>query len=127
MGAYEKEWARKKRKALRQELGGVCIVCGRAKNLTFDCMRPVNDGGRHHRFDSSHRASFYNQQHKRNNVLLLCHSCNCSKADHDLFWWLKNSRRWLIARTSPFHALLPRLPDAVPKGWRLGIPLPENS
>ena len=127
MGEYERERARARRKALRLELGNICMVCGAERNLTFDCMRPVRDGGRHHRFEPSRRASFYARQHANGNVLLLCHSCNGSKGRLDLFWWLKHKKLWTIRETSPFYALLPRLPDAVPRGWRLGKPLPENS
>lgn len=76
MGARQKEWARKARKALRLELGNECALCGTKRHLEFDCITPQGDA--HHKFDTSHRMSFYRQQHLRGNLRLLCQKCNGS-------------------------------------------------
>ena len=77
MGKAQKEWARRKRRELVAVLGGVCAWCGTAEQLEFDCIRPMGD--RHHKYDTSHRMSFYRRQHAAGNLQLLCCSCNGRK------------------------------------------------
>lgn len=80
MGQRQKEWARAKRNQLINLYGGACELCGEIHNLTFDVINPVRYGA-HHRMDFSARTSFYAQQHARNNLQLLCRSCNSRKND----------------------------------------------
>ncbi len=77
MGKAEKEWARRKRRELVAVLGGVCAFCGTQESLSFDCIRPM--GHAHHRYDTSHRMSFYRRQLVAGNLQLLCAECNGRK------------------------------------------------
>ncbi len=79
MGAYQKEWARRKRAELMAELGNRCAWCGEIEGLTFDCIVPT--GHNHHRGSTDQRMCFYRKQHAAGNVQILCHSCNSSKGD----------------------------------------------
>lgn len=81
MGKKHKARARQRRFELMFELGGVCKHCGGSKNLEFDCIIPCGDG--HHRMDTSHRMSFYYQQHRLRNLQILCRRCNNKKSVQD--------------------------------------------
>jgi len=78
MSKRQKIWATSKRQQLVTLYGGACELCGALHNLTFDVINPVRSGA-HHRMDSSARTSFYLQQAQRNNLQLLCRSCNSRK------------------------------------------------
>lgn len=78
MGARQKEWARRARSRLMEELGEVCAECGEVACLTFDCIEPK--GSRHHRLDTASRMCFYHAEHRRGNVQVLCLWCNSAKA-----------------------------------------------
>lgn len=80
MGARQKDWARRARVKLMEELGGCCAECGTTEKLTFDCKVPCGD--KHHKMDSSARMSFYHAQHREKNVQLLCEKHNAEKADN---------------------------------------------
>ena len=85
MSARVKEWARKARAKLIEDLGGKCAVCGVlawASDLHFDCILPQGDA--HHRMDTSARVSFYRQQAKRQNVQTLCPDCHKEKTSLEL-------------------------------------------
>lgn len=77
MAKRQKEWARRKRAELLERLGGKCKICGTDKELEFDCIIP--QGEAHHRFDTSHRISFYLRQLYVGNLQILCHDCNAKK------------------------------------------------
>lgn len=79
MAKRQKDWARRKRDELLAELGGLCAYCGDDFNLEFDCKDPVSNG--HGKYDTSHRMSFYCQQHRLGNIQLLCPTCNRVKGN----------------------------------------------
>lgn len=83
MGKAEKEWARRKRRELVAVLGGVCAFCGTQEGLGFDCIKPMGD--RHHRYDTSHRMSFYRRQYAEGNLQLLCDRCNGRKGANEIY------------------------------------------
>lgn len=79
MARRQKDWAARAREKLMAELGGRCVECGSRRRLEFDCVTPM--GGAHHKYDPSWRMSFYRQQHKENNLQILCKPCNGLKSD----------------------------------------------
>ncbi len=80
MGKAAKEWARRARANLMQELGALCKWCGTTEDLTFDCIIPTGDA--HHRGSTDQRMCFYRIQHRDwQNVQVLCASCNAKKSD----------------------------------------------
>lgn len=82
MGLRQKEWARKARRALIAQLGGVCVACGTAEDLELDCIIPRGD--EHHRLDTSARISFYRREaFAHSNVQLLCSRCHAFKSAID--------------------------------------------
>lgn len=85
MAKRHKKWARAKRLALVEALGGVCQGCGTTEALTFDCIEPEGDA--HHRYDTSQRMSFYTAQARRGNLQLLCSECNALKGDLSRLLW----------------------------------------
>lgn len=90
MGARQKEWARRARAKLKEELGGCCVQCGTKRKLTFDCIVPVGEG--HHRMDTSARMSFYHGQHVAKNLQILCKKHNEQKADQVPFQYEQSNR-----------------------------------
>ena len=81
MGKVQKEWARKARIELMMILGGYC-VCGADDNLEFDCIIPQGDT--HHKYDTSHRMSFYRRQHFQfKNLQILCAKCHNKKTHYE--------------------------------------------
>ncbi len=78
MAKRHKQAARRKRNWLRSIFGGECLRCGHPRNLTFDVIKPV-DNGEHWKLDSERRMSFYMREFWRNNIQLLCVSCNSNK------------------------------------------------
>ena len=83
MAKAQKEWARRQRRALMAELGEVCVFCGSVLNLEFDCKKPMGDA--HHRYDTSHRMSFYRKQHANGNLQVLCRRCNARKGSDECY------------------------------------------
>lgn len=81
MGKIQKQWAIRERARLIKELGGKCAKCGTIENLEFDCIIPQGD--KHHRYDTSHRMSFYRQQFAVSNLQILCTKHNSEKADKE--------------------------------------------
>jgi len=79
MGQRQKDWAKRVREKLLAELGGKCVVCGSAYRPEFDCIEPRGDA--HHKFDTSHRMSFYRKEHKAGNLQVLCQFHNAQKSD----------------------------------------------
>lgn len=83
MGARQKEWARRKRAALIEILGGACARCKCEHSLQLDCIIPQGD--RHHRMEFSARVSFYWRQFRAGNLQVLCDRCNSLKGDGPQF------------------------------------------
>ncbi len=81
MAKRHKEWARRRRSLLILELGSKCALCGSIENLEFDCIKSCGDA--HHKYDTSHRMSFYHKQHRLLNLQLLCAKCNNKKAHRE--------------------------------------------
>lgn len=81
MSKRQKLWAAGRRQQLIKEYGGACEHCGSPFYLTFDLRNPTRERT-HHRMDSSERMSFYNGQHAKRNLMLLCRSCNARKKNH---------------------------------------------
>lgn len=79
MGLRQREWAERKTAELRQQLGGICVDCGRKRDLEFDCIEP--QGHSHHRIEWSWRISFYLRQLRLGNLTLRCKSCNAKKGN----------------------------------------------
>lgn len=79
MAKRQKEWAKRTRAQLLALLGAICRRCGSREHLTFDCIIPT--GPKHHRFDTSHRMSFYRSMHQIGNLQVLCHECNSRKGN----------------------------------------------
>jgi len=78
MGARQKEWARKARAILVEQLGGCCEACGAKEELELDCIKACGD--RHHRMDTSARVSFYRAQARAGNLQVLCKYHNAVKS-----------------------------------------------
>lgn len=77
MSRRAKIWAINARIKLMAELGGQCKACGSLINLTFDCIKSIGDD--HHKGSTDQRMIFYNKEHKKKNIQILCHSCNSQK------------------------------------------------
>ena len=100
MGMRQREWARKERRRLQIVLGARCVLCGGGEQLTFDCIRPANDG--HHHFELARRISYYRREMRRGNVQLLCHFCNSCKAGLNPEEW-RLVRCW-VSETNAIHS-----------------------
>lgn len=77
MARRHKVWAQAARLRLLTKLGSECAECGLRCNLTFDCI--VSTGHHHHTMDASARMCFYHRQHEKQNLQILCRSCNGRK------------------------------------------------
>jgi hypothetical protein len=79
MGLRQREWARKQRLKLCRLLGLQCKQCSSRdyRKLEFDCIKPIGDN--HGKKEWSWRISIYRQQHKNNNLQLLCDKCHNKK------------------------------------------------
>lgn len=53
-----------------------CVYCSGPLNLTLDHVAPLSKGG----------------EHKYDNLVVACRSCNCSKGAKDVFEWLATRR-----------------------------------
>lgn len=80
MGLKQRQWAAKTRLKLRRLLGMKCATCHSRyyAKLEFDCIKPCGDA--HHKYEWSHRMSFYNQQYRLGNLQLLCNRCHNIKS-----------------------------------------------
>lgn len=78
MSKRQKLWARRARAQIITDLGGCCVNCGEVGNLTLDCLRPK--GKAHHKLDTSSRIGFYRREMSKDNLRVLCRSCNASKS-----------------------------------------------
>src|SRR5258707_8995442 len=90
MGQRQKEWAKRARIALIEELGGCCIDCGSTRKLEFDCE--ITQGDEHHKMDTSARICFYRKQYSNGNLKLRC------KTDHKLKTQRENSLARAVSR-----------------------------
>jgi 5-methylcytosine-specific restriction endonuclease McrA len=90
MGARQKAWARKARRALLEKHGAVCAICGHWRTLTLDVIVPVDRGDHHRRKDPSARVSFYRAQDRAGNLQVLCLGCNSRKAASDKAHYANN-------------------------------------
>jgi len=77
MAKRQREWARRTRDRLFDELGRWCRRCHTTEKLEFDLIHPLGD--QHHKMEWSHRMSFYRRQHEANNLQVLCQRCNAQK------------------------------------------------
>lgn len=73
------KWARRKRIELALALGGRCRKCGATDDLTFDCIKPKDEG--HHKLSSVNRMTFYAREARAGNLALLCNLCNVAKSN----------------------------------------------
>lgn len=89
-------WAQTKRRELMFILGDHCAHCGLADNLTFDCIRPVNEG--HHQMSSAARMTFYTRQTRAGNVQILCAACNVKKSN-------RKNGKYIPSTLPPFPVL----------------------
>lgn len=80
MATRQTIWAQRKRRWLLAVLGGRCVHCGCADNLTFDCITATGD--KHHKMSSAQRMTFYTRQAAMGNLQVLCFECNCKKSFH---------------------------------------------
>lgn len=90
------KWAQRKRRELMFILGDKCAHCGTKESLTFDCIRPVNQG--HHRMSSAARMTFYTRQARAGNIQILCHACNVKKSN-------RPNGKYIASTLPPFPAL----------------------
>lgn len=95
MARRHKLRAKERRRELLALLGGCCRVCGATRRLEFDCIIPQGD--RHHKFDTSHRMSFYFQQHRLGNIQILCRKHNSLKSYQDRLY----KRAYLLLSNLP--------------------------
>lgn len=79
MAKRQRDWARKTRDWLHQELGRKCKHCNSTSELELDVIIPIDIT--HHKKEWSWRMSFYRQQFFSNNLQLLCSKCNSKKGD----------------------------------------------
>jgi hypothetical protein len=80
MAKRQRDWARRKLAMLHDILGNVCAHKHKGKckgEIQIDCIIPQGD--KHHKMDSSARASFYHKQLKQHNLQLLCEYHNAVK------------------------------------------------
>ncbi len=75
---------------LFQKLGRVCALCGTTEDLQLDLI--VSDGGRHHGLSHHDRQRQYLVEFNRNNLRVLCGTCNRSEGAK--FKKLKNRRNF---------------------------------
>ena len=74
-------YTQERREALRKALGNVCKHCKATGKLHFDCVYP--QGHAHHQMGSRDRIIFYEREHKRGNIQLLCARCHSLKNEQD--------------------------------------------
>lgn len=81
--ARQKAYRDRIRTFLFDALGRVCNNpdCRTREELTFDVIVPVGEPKEHHRYSSTQRMKFYERQHGRKNLQVLCNPCNSSKND----------------------------------------------
>jgi hypothetical protein len=76
------DWARRLRRKIMRELGDVCNgynkKCNVVRKLQFDCIKPV--GNSHGKWSYDTRVRFYREQHKLNNLQILCSRCHERKS-----------------------------------------------
>lgn len=82
MSARGRDWAKRSKAALLEELGGKCVECGMSDKLEFDCIIPC--GHDHHKGSTQQRICFYRRQHYQfKNIQILCSLHNRIKANAD--------------------------------------------
>lgn len=81
MGQRQREWARKKRDWLFEQLGRKCKKCGSTTELEFDVIIPVGNDDHHRKKDWSARMSFYTKHFHHDNLQVLCTTCNSTKGN----------------------------------------------
>jgi hypothetical protein len=86
MGQRQKMWATRTRNQMLLAMGSKCAACGTRDNLEMDCIQPQGDA--HHKFERSHRMSFYRNQARKGNLQILCADCNAIKGDCSRDEWL---------------------------------------
>lgn len=79
MAKRQKEWARRTRDHIFDQLGRQCVDCGSEDKLEFDVIIPVGNDRHHRAMDWSHRMSFYRHQLDQNNLAVRCKECNAKK------------------------------------------------
>jgi 5-methylcytosine-specific restriction endonuclease McrA len=84
MGVRQKDWARRKRKELIEQLGGTCAICGRRHDLEFDHINPLDKPFPYRELEWSHRISVYTREIREGKIQLLCSVCNGDKRQHEL-------------------------------------------
>lgn len=79
MGVYQREWAKKARRALIVQLGGRCAYCGLdcIEDLQIDHKQPRRWNIR--KVDQSMRVSIYRREAKEGKLQPLCLFCNVAK------------------------------------------------
>jgi hypothetical protein len=83
MGRRQREWAKRGRAALVQELGGRCVDCGctEPEELELDHIKPCEWARRRNKIDQSMRLSQYRRDAKEKKLTVRCRTCNASKSN----------------------------------------------
>jgi hypothetical protein len=82
MAKRQRDWARRKRDWLFEQLGAKCCHCGATAELEFDVIQPSPEAKDHHGgMEWSHRISFYTRQFFAGNLQVLCSPCNSHKCN----------------------------------------------
>lgn len=81
MAKRQRDWAKRVRITLIEQLGGKCVDCAGVKELELDHIKPCDWAEQRKRMDQSMRMTIYRREAKQGKLTVRCRSCNASKSD----------------------------------------------